>query len=79
MLAWSKEPNIREALLNAYVELYLTPPDLNPPNKQLGYLYIAKNLIRYVFHMRKNPQNKIISSLSFFFERAILMIPPLSF
>jgi condensin complex subunit 1 len=45
MLAWSKESNIRDALLKAYVELYLTPPDMDFPNKRLGHLYIAKNLI----------------------------------
>jgi len=45
MLVWSKENNIREALLKAYVDLYLTPPPLESKNRRLGHLFVAKNLI----------------------------------
>lgn len=46
MLVWSKENNIREALLKAYVDLYLTPPVFeSKQSRKLGYLFVAKNLI----------------------------------
>jgi len=44
LLIWSKEGNVREEVITAYIQLYIMPPgNLSKNSKSL---YTAKNLIR---------------------------------